>query len=51
MKKDVWVYTTYTEIQGNKVGANGLFGDMIFALKQKNSGIIDEASMEAWQIR
>lgn len=28
-----------------------LFGDMIFALKQKNSGIIDEANMEAWQIR
>nr|WP_290370109.1 subclass B1 metallo-beta-lactamase [Peribacillus sp. Bi134] len=27
---------------------NLLFGDMIFALKQKNSGIIDEANMEAW---
>lgn len=24
IKKDVWVHTTYTEIQGNKVGANGL---------------------------
>lgn len=24
-----------------------LFGDMIFALEQKNSGIIDEANMEA----
>lgn len=27
---------------------NLLFGDMIFALEQKNSGIIDEANMEAW---
>ena len=25
-----------------------LFGDMIFGLEQKNSGIIDEANMEAW---
>ncbi|MGG0412047.1 hypothetical protein [Peribacillus simplex] len=24
LKKDVWVHTTYTEIQGNKIGANGL---------------------------
>ncbi|MGE7765739.1 subclass B1 metallo-beta-lactamase [Peribacillus sp. NPDC096540] len=27
---------------------NLLFGDMIFALEQQNSGIIDEANMEAW---
>ncbi|MDM5284316.1 hypothetical protein [Peribacillus frigoritolerans] len=25
-----------------------LFGDMIFALEQKNSGIIDETNMETW---
>jgi metallo-beta-lactamase class B len=25
-----------------------LFGDMIFGLEQKNSGIIDEANLEAW---
>ena len=24
IKKNVWVHTTSTEIQGNKVGANGL---------------------------
>ncbi|MFJ7940819.1 hypothetical protein ACIQYG_20295 [Peribacillus sp. NPDC096622] len=24
IKKDAWVHTTYTEIQGNKIGANGL---------------------------
>lgn len=28
-----------------------LFGDMIFELEQKNSGIIDEANLEAWPIR
>lgn len=27
---------------------NLLIGDMIFALEQKNSGIIYEANMEAW---